>query len=157
MLIQLALCTDMAGQLINMISNTQYAVPATLPSAPTPATSLLPSTPSPFIPLSMDPALTTPFTVVPPSQADHPLMHIARVWTRARVRVKRANLSVNPRGPISLFVPGGLTLDGWVQHMYNNFLFDIPHPGAQGRLYLITCGWRVGVFPNWYACTINCD
>jgi hypothetical protein len=102
MLIQLALRTDMAGQLINMISNTQYAVPATPPSAPTPATSLLPSTPSPFTPLSMDPALTTPLTVVPPSQADHPPMHIVRVWARARVRVKRANLSVNPRGPISL-------------------------------------------------------
>ena len=114
MLTQLASCTDMAGQLVDMISDvTRHAVPAT-------------------------------------SQADRaPPMHIARIRAMARARAKRANPSVDPRGPISLFVPGGLTLDGRVQHMYNDFLFDVPHPGATGRLYLITRGKRVGVFADW--------
>lgn len=120
MLAHLASCTDMAGQLVNMISNTRCAVPATPPSTPAPATSSLPSTQSPFASLSIDGALAAALNSVPPLhwQADRPPMHIVRVWARARARVKRANPSVNPRGPISLFVPGELTLDGQVQHMY---------------------------------------
>ena len=151
MLTHLASCTDMAGQLVNMISNTRCAVPATPPSTPAPATSSLHSTQSPFTSLSIDGALAAALNSVPPShwQADRPPMHVARVWARARARAKRANPSVNPRGPILLFVPGELTLDGRVQHMYNDFLFDVSRPGAEGRLYLITCRRRVGVFADW--------
>ena len=47
---------------------------------------------------------------------------------------------VNPTGPINKFVPGGLSLDGFRQHMYNGFIFDVPLHNYKGSVYLVTRG-----------------
>ena len=57
---------------------------------------------------------------------------------------------VNPTGPINKFVPGGLSLDGFRQHMYNGFIFDVPPHDYKGSVYLVTRGRRVGIFSLWY-------
>jgi len=57
--------------------------------------------------------------------------------------------SFNLRGLFALFVSGRLMLDGRVQHMYNNFLYDFSATKATRQLYLITCGRHVGIFSSW--------
>ena len=61
----------------------------------------------------------------------------------------KAATNFNPNGPFCLFVPGELTLDGRVQVMYNDFLYDLPGPEDTGQLYLITRGHCVGIFALW--------
>ena len=56
---------------------------------------------------------------------------------------------INLNGPIGLYVPGELTLDGHVQCMYNSFVYDIPLPSASGQLYLVTVGCQVGITAGW--------
>ena len=56
---------------------------------------------------------------------------------------------INPNGPIGLYVPGKLTLDGHAQCMYNGFVYDIPLPSENGQLYLVTIGRRVGITVGW--------
>ena len=60
---------------------------------------------------------------------------------------------MNPKGPVELFVPGTLTLDGHGWHQYNGFVFDLPAPDATGEVYLVTRGQRVGIFDTW--CTLR--
>ncbi|KAF8119591.1 hypothetical protein EV363DRAFT_1176294 [Boletus edulis] len=55
----------------------------------------------------------------------------------------------NPKGPIDKFVPGGLSLDGFRQHMYNGFIFDVPPKDTDGTVYVVTRGHRVGIFTSW--------
>ncbi|KAG9309812.1 hypothetical protein JVU11DRAFT_10189 [Chiua virens] len=45
---------------------------------------------------------------------------------------------VNQMGPMDKFVPGGLSLDGFRQHMYNRFIFDLPPHNYKGPVYLMT-------------------
>lgn len=56
---------------------------------------------------------------------------------------------INPNGPIGLYVPGELTLDGHAQCMYNGFVYDVPLPSENGQLYLVTVGRRVGITVGW--------
>jgi len=46
----------------------------------------------------------------------------------------------NLNGSIGLYVPGELTLDDHAQHMYNDFVYDVPLPSESGQLYLVTVG-----------------
>lgn len=59
------------------------------------------------------------------------------------------NDRINLNGPIGLYIPGELTLDGHVQCMYNSFVYDIPLPSASGQLYLVTVGCQVGITAGW--------
>ncbi|KAF8122078.1 hypothetical protein EV363DRAFT_1588210 [Boletus edulis] len=56
---------------------------------------------------------------------------------------------IDPTGPHHLFVPGGLSKDGYIQSKYNNFIYDLPPMDTTGQLYLVTRGRRVGVFAQW--------
>ena len=56
---------------------------------------------------------------------------------------------INPNGPIGLYIPGELTLDGHAQCMYNGFVYDVPLPSENGQLYLVTVGRRVGITVGW--------
>ncbi|KAH0834278.1 hypothetical protein J3R83DRAFT_11646 [Lanmaoa asiatica] len=56
---------------------------------------------------------------------------------------------VNPKGPVDKFVPGGLSLDGFRQNMYNVFIFDVPPKDTDGTVFMVTCGRHVGIFPSW--------
>ena len=149
--------TDLATlQVSGLVNNT---LPATLPASPASASlSLLPAIPSPF-PFSTSSLLmdnepdTSPASMIgstpclsPKSSPPQPVEFTRHIYATAH---RLTEEKFNPNGPFCLFMPGRLTLDGCLQTMYNNFLYDLLLEHEIRWLYAITHSRQVGVFASW--------
>ena len=162
-------CNELAGHLLRSITDeTPPSLPMLTPAVSPLSVGLsLPSKPSPLLMPSIlsddteNAPVPTPSALATPPPCDTAAVHVSRAApdyhpspprntrsTYARAR-RVAAASFHPSGLFALFVPGGLTLDSQVQHIYNGFLYDVPATGATRQLYLITCSRRVGIFASW--------
>ena len=125
---QLAACNAMADSLLDLLMSRNMG------------NSLLTSSPS------LSSSLLSTLTNTSMSK-DH---GVSSVPSRSVSNTISQKPRVNPKGPIDKFVPGGFSLNGHWQHMYNGFIFDIPPSNTQGSVILVIHGWCVGIYPSWY-------
>ncbi|KIJ10056.1 hypothetical protein PAXINDRAFT_157717 [Paxillus involutus ATCC 200175] len=123
-------------------------VSASVEDSPTPT--------SPTCAFSMTSAGTTQPT--PPSPGRAPFGTVALPPASTNTNTSQAATTLHHL-PVTTVIVGG---EAQYQHTYRGFAFDIPWSGSLRPFYLVTRGWRIGVFATWpctspYVLGISCS